>query len=99
MDAFDVEAVDYLLKPFEEKRFRRTMDRVRKMLMNVKNNDKEEEKFKKAKISKLLIDDGERMVLVAPESIYYAVPNKRLLEIHTEDKVIFSRMTLPEWPL
>lgn len=96
MDAFDVEAVDYLLKPFEEKRFRRTVDRVRKMLMNVKNNDKEEEKFKKAKISKLLIDDGERMVLVAPESIYYAVPNKRLLEIHTEDKVIFSRMTLQE---
>lgn len=36
------------------------------------------------------------MVVVSPESIYYAVPNKRLLEVHTEDKVIMSRMTLQD---
>ena len=33
---------------------------------------------------------------VSPDSIYYAVPNKRFLEIHTEYKVIMSRMTLQE---
>lgn len=90
-DAFDIEAVDYLLKPYEEKRFRKTMERIRK------NLDKRKEQELK-KISRLFIDDGERFVVVAPESIYYAVPdkNKGYLEIHTEDKMIRSRMTLKE---
>lgn len=30
LDAFDVSAVDYLLKPFDEGRFRRTLERVRR---------------------------------------------------------------------
>lgn len=96
MDAFDVEAVDYLLKPYDEERFHRTMARIRKSLSNRKGSDKIVEKNVKATVGKLLIDDGDRMVVVAPESIYYAVPNKRLLEIHTDDKVIVSRMTLQE---
>src|SRR5699024_5362687 len=45
---------------------------------------------------KLLIDDGERMVDLSPDLIYYAVPHKKLLEIHTEEKIIRSKMTLQE---
>lgn len=96
MDAFDIEAVDYLLKPYEETRFRRTMERIRKGLANRKRKTEPTENKVQPGVSKLLIDDGERMVVVSPESIYYAVPNKRHLEIHTEDKVIMSRMTLQE---
>lgn len=94
IDAFDVEAVDYLLKPYEEKRFRRTMERIRKSL----ENKKKEREIQKEPISKLFVDDGERIVVLSPESIYYAVPhkNKRYTEIHTEDKVIMSKMTLKE---
>lgn len=96
LDAFDVEAVDYLLKPYEEERFRRTMERIRKILQ-IRRHVRIPEKEKAATpAKKLLIDDGEKLVVVSPESIYYAVPNKRLLEIHTEDKVICSRMTLQE---
>lgn len=95
IDAFEVEAVDYLLKPYEETRFKKTLDRIRKIIAN-RNVEKEDEKEIDTSVSKLLIDDGERMVVVSPESIYYAVPNKRLLEIHTEDQVIMSRMTLQE---
>jgi two-component system, LytTR family, response regulator len=32
LDAFDVSAVDYLLKPFDDERFRRTLERVRRRL-------------------------------------------------------------------
>lgn len=96
LDAFEVEAVDYLLKPYDEKRFRRTMKRIRdKMASREKTNETVDKKVI-APVSKLLIDDGERMVVVSPDSIYYAVPNKRLLEIHTKDKIIMSRMTLQE---
>ena len=96
MDAFEVEAVDYLLKPYDETRFRRTMNRIRKSMANRIDKEKTTEKKEKRLVSKLLIDDGERRVVVSPDSIYYAEPNKRFLEIHTEDKVIMSRMSLQE---
>ncbi len=96
MDAFEVEAVDYLLKPYDETRFRRTMKRIRKSLKNRKNSSEATGKKAQTMLTKILIDDGERMVVVSPDSIYYAVPNNRLVEIHTEDKVIMSRMTLQE---
>lgn len=91
IDAFDIEAVDYLLKPYEEKRFRKTMERIRK------NIDKKK-KLDLQKMAKLFIDDGERYVIVAPEEIYFAVPdkNRRFIEIHTDKQIIKSRMTLKE---
>lgn len=95
LEAFEVEAVDYLLKPYDEVRFRKAMSRIRKAFANrikVENTAK----GKKPSPSKLLVDDGERMVVLSPDAIYYAVPNKRMLEIHTEEKVIMSRMTLQE---
>lgn len=96
LEAFEVEAIDYLLKPYDETRFRKTMDRIRKILKNRKQENIKEENSSPIPLPKLLIDDGERMIVVSPESIYYAVPNNRLLEIHTEDKVIHSRMTLQD---
>jgi two-component system, LytTR family, response regulator LytT len=96
MDAFEVEAVDYLLKPYDETRFRRTMNRIRKSMANRNNGSETTGKKVQTIVSKMLIDDGERMVVISPDSIYYAVPNKRFLEIHTEDKVIMSRMTLQD---
>lgn len=95
LDAFEIEAVDYLLKPYDEMRFKKAVARIRKgFARKEKVLEKLEKKTPTA--SKLLIDDGERMVVLSPDSIYYAVPNNRLLEIHTEDKVIMSRMTLQE---
>lgn len=93
LDAFEIEAVDYLLKPYDEGRFKKTMSRIRKSYASkVKKGTQDGQPT----ASKLLVDDGERMVVVSPDSIYYAVPNNRQLEIHTEDKVIMSRMTLQE---
>ncbi|WP_010650397.1 LytR/AlgR family response regulator transcription factor [Oceanobacillus massiliensis] len=94
LDAFEVEAIDYLLKPYDETRFTKAMDRIRKTL--AKKQEMIMEEKERPSTSKLLIDDGERMVVLSPDSIFYAVPNNRLLEIHTEDKVIMSRMTLQE---
>lgn len=36
------------------------------------------------------------MIVLSPESIYYAVPSQRMLEIHTENDIIESKMTLQE---
>ncbi|WP_164667334.1 LytR/AlgR family response regulator transcription factor [Virgibacillus doumboii] len=97
VDAFEIEAVDYLLKPYDDSRFHKTMKRVRKKIaqMDVKE-DKNTPSQNETPASKLLVDDGERMVVLSPDAICYAVPAKRLLEIHTKDEVIESRMTLQE---
>jgi two-component system, LytTR family, response regulator LytT len=96
LDAFEIEAVDYLLKPYDEVRFKKAMSRIRKMMASKEKTQMKKVERDTPTASKLLVDDGERMVVLSPDSIYYAVPNNRLLEIHTEDKVIMSRMTLQE---
>ncbi|MGM8213248.1 LytR/AlgR family response regulator transcription factor [Virgibacillus sp. W0430] len=93
MDAFEVEAVDYLLKPYDHTRFQQMMDRLKKRLKAKESNEHVDLSMPN---SKLLIDDGDRMIVLAPESIYYAVPSKRMLEIHTENNVFESKMTLQE---
>ncbi|GGH71738.1 DNA-binding response regulator [Compostibacillus humi] len=96
VEAFEIEAVDYLLKPYDERRFQETMKRLRKKLAQQEKESKEMRLKQNSRTEKLLIDDGEKMIVLSPESIYYAVPNNRMLEIHTEQKVIYSRMTLQE---
>ncbi|GAA0437508.1 LytTR family DNA-binding domain-containing protein [Lentibacillus halophilus] len=98
VDAFDIEAVDYLLKPYDDNRFEQAMKRVRKQLpqSDAAQPIVSASSQQPTPSSKLLIDDGERMVVLSPDSIYYAVPSKRMLEIHTNDEIIESRMTLQE---
>src|SRR5690625_1742220 len=93
IDAFEIEAIDYLLKPFDQIRLHQALERVRKRLRE-KHEDGYDSSYKKS--SKLLIDDGEKMIVIAPDSIYYAVPSQRMLEIHTDKEVIESKMTLQE---
>ncbi|MEI3607164.1 LytTR family DNA-binding domain-containing protein [Pseudogracilibacillus sp. SE30717A] len=93
IDAFEIEAVDYLLKPFDQGRLHQAVERIKKRLL-----DKKEIELPNTHPSsgKLLIDDGEKMIVLSPDSIYYAVPSQRMLEIHTENDVIESKMTLQE---
>lgn len=93
IDAFEIEAVDYLLKPFDQVRLHQAIERIKKRLEK-KNALPAQESEVKSK--KLLIDDGEKMIVLSPDSIYYAVPSQRTLEIHTENDVIESKMTLQE---
>lgn len=98
IDAFEIEAVDYLLKPFDQPRLQQTLERVRSRLQERKSGVIEEQPtgaVTRAN-SKLLIDDGEKMIVLSPKAIYYAVPSQRMLEIHTENGVIESKMTLQD---
>ncbi len=95
VEAFELEAVDYLLKPYDEARFKVTMERVRKRMSNMPVTAVQTQ-LPEVRLGKLLIEDGERMVLLSPESICYAMRVDRLLEIHTETETIQSRLTLQE---
>src|SRR5699024_1354459 len=98
IDAFEIEAVDYLLKPFDQPRLQQALERVKSRLQERKVGAKDEQQSSTATRanSKLLIDDGEKMIVLSPNAIYYAVPSQRMLEIHTENGVIESKMTLQD---
>src|SRR5699024_6176772 len=76
-EAFDFNAGNYLHKPYDESRFQTSLARVRK-----KFHQREDQWSKKAtpinnKADNLLVGDGERMVLLDPDTILYAVPYNR----------------------
>ncbi|MGM7723071.1 LytTR family DNA-binding domain-containing protein [uncultured Metabacillus sp.] len=88
VEAFNLEAVDYLLKPYDVERFREALSRVQKQMVQPER--------KNSNSSKLLIDNGEKVVVLTPQSIYYAVRSERLVDIHTDKGLIQTKMTLQE---
>ncbi len=102
LEAFEVEAVDYLLKPYDESRLKEASDRIRRRLSSSSKPVSPNEKNKRNSTnsipasSKLLIDDGEKVVVLSPESIYYATRVERFVEIHTANEYVQGKMTLQE---
>ncbi|RKQ37272.1 LytR/AlgR family response regulator transcription factor [Oceanobacillus halophilus] len=89
VQAFDLQATDYLLKPFDSVRFKTAMKRVREALSS--------REPLKPKIDKLIITEDERMVVVEPKKIGFAVREGRVLKIHTiNNEVIETKMSLKE---
>ena len=90
--AFDVNAVDYLLKPIERNRLEKALQRVRGMM------EASESAFQKldrlvhmigerpaAQSSKLVVKSGNRMVLVDSSDIIYATIEDGVIRIVTKD--------------
>src|SRR5690625_7726788 len=73
VEAFDIEAVDYLLKPFDQARFQKMLERLRSRRSDASQIVQPTEiDAETSAIKKLLIDDGEKMIVISPSSIYYA---------------------------
>lgn len=85
--AFGVEAVDYLLKPYGPIKLKETIERLKRRISKPDII---------APSAYLLIEDNERVVVLQPEQILYACRNERLIEIHTIDDQIKTKMTLTE---
>lgn len=88
VDAFKLNAVDYLLKPMEPHRLQETLQRIRKRLM--------ETVVPSAKLSKLLIEESNRVVVIDPASILFVARDERVIQIHTAKEVYTSKMTLQQ---
>jgi two-component system response regulator LytT len=105
VEAFRLNAIDYLLKPFSQERLEEALTRVRKqlaMLGNDKHTEQHSQEHEKkqvskgAKMSKMLLDDGERFIVIDPKSVYYLMRDDRVVQIYTADKVYSSKLTLQE---
>ncbi|GAE92393.1 autolysis response regulater LytR [Gracilibacillus boraciitolerans JCM 21714] len=89
VQAFELQATDYLLKPFDKARFAITMTRVREELAKRES--------KKPKVNKLIISTDKKMIVLDPLQIGYAVREGRHVLLHTlTNEVIETKMNLKE---
>ena len=100
IQAFDVHAFGYLLKPFDEQRFRKVLNEakqhvrehddsaiaIRKLLDDV-------ERSRRAP-ARLLVEQGERAFFVSPEEIDWIESERNYLLIHAGEKTYTVRGTM-----
>jgi two-component system, LytTR family, response regulator len=102
VQAFDVQALDYLLKPYDRERFLRSVERVRTALADPDHGDLEERVRRvlsampgqAAPIKQILIRDRARAYFIAVESIDRISAAGNYVEIHAAGKVHLMREPL-----
>lgn len=95
--AFDLNAIDYLLKPYDKERFQRTLERVRGRYANpVARLSAIETARSQAAPDRLLVPDGEKLRLVDAHSIDWLEANDNYVAIHTSRGDYQLRRTLQD---
>ncbi|WP_178989039.1 LytR/AlgR family response regulator transcription factor [Winogradskyella schleiferi] len=105
LKAFDVDAFDFLLKPFKDQRFFRTIDKVLRIstseadanfekrileLFNLYQSKSGEQEL----TQKLLIKQGKKTILLDPMDIMYITASGCYAELFVKDKKYVMRETL-----
>ncbi len=103
--AFDVDAFDFLLKPFKDERFYRTINKVlnlttpeteqnfEKRIRELFRLYSEEAKIATAPL-KIPVKQGNKTVLIDASHIYYIIASGYYAEIYTENKKFVLRESL-----
>lgn len=89
VDAFKLNAIDYLLKPTEPNRLKETLERIRKRVI-----ERLPLQPQSVKVSKLLIEENNRLIVVDPVTIKYAMRDDRVIQIFTSNETHTTKMTL-----
>src|SRR5690606_3615841 len=103
--AFDVEAFDFLLKPFKDERFFRTVKKVLKINQKEANENfdirvKElfevysEGSYRKHHSVKIPVKQGNKTILIDPSEILYIIASGYYAEIYTSAKKYVLRESL-----
>lgn len=94
--AFDLDAVDYLLKPYDLDRFARTVQRVRERL-NAHESGATAVAIGRARApscERLLVPDGERLQLIDAASVEWLQADDNYVHVHTTSRSYMLRRTL-----
>jgi two-component system LytT family response regulator len=91
--AFDVGATDYLVKPVDEVRLKKALDRARRQLDAPLGRDAH---GAAAPLARLAIATRTGVVLLGPDEVTHAVFDGQLVTVHTRDRAILSESTLQE---
>lgn len=106
IQAFDVHAFGYLLKPFDRPRFQKVLDDAKQQARahnRSSSNSNSEEALRRLlaevdrerrALSRLVVEQGERTFFVAPEEIDWIESERNYLLVHAADKTYTIRGTL-----
>ncbi len=86
VESYEVEAIDYLLKPISLERFTKTMSKI---LID-------DTSFSSIKSNILMIKSGTKVFRVDIDEIYYLMKDGNYMNYHTKDKVIMARESISE---
>lgn len=96
--AFELHAIDYLLKPFTDERLRQTLDRVAKsdtaIVSKVKQSLQEMQENEASAMNKLPVPTADRFRLLDFNEILFIDVEERITNIHTTDKTFALTTTL-----
>jgi two-component system, LytTR family, response regulator len=96
--AFDLNAVDYLLKPYDKDRFQRALQRVRGRLCSGEpcSVAVATARTQTDSSSRLLVPEGERLVLIDSTSIASLEADDNYVHVHTPTRRYLLRRTLQD---
>ena len=94
--AFDLNAVDYLLKPYDEERFHRALDRVRK---RQRSPDPSTSAVRVARAQtgaseRLLVPEGDGLRLIDSAGVHILEADDNYVHVHTAHRQYLLRRTL-----
>ncbi len=89
-EAFRVNAIDYLLKPYDEEQLKQTISRIEKILCPSPTIDTME------KLGKLAVETGGEIDYILPQAILYIYRDEKVTKIITQTSDYEVRMTLKE---
>jgi two-component system LytT family response regulator len=100
IQAFDVHALGYLLKPFDEARFHKVLNDAKQHAREHDNSAEEIRKLledverSRRAPTRLLVEQGERAFFVSPDKIDWIESERNYLLIHAGDKTYTIRGTM-----
>lgn len=96
--AFEVNALDYLLKPVDDERFARTMERVRDGAFAAPATavDDAERTSGLDPVARLPVRDGSRVVFVAPTEVTHITSAGNYVTLHLDGRTLLHRRALSD---
>lgn len=92
LDGFDLQAVDYLLKPISFDRFLQAINKYLDENTTIKNSNTEE--YNEEKISYFFVRSDRKMVKINYSEINYIESLSDYIKIHLKDKTVITRETI-----